>query len=273
MYYRYSQKWVDIFDAQPLMIRVETGHYIKGLHNLLNAHFDLRNFRKFELTLRQFEDFALTERVRENDNFRIQAFIYISSSKINQHCMLGTFAEGLLLVPEIEEKLEEYDLFIDRHRILVLNYKIATLFFGNGDYGTCIDYLQRIINDPVDMRNDLQCYARLLHLLAHYELGNYELIEPLTRSVYRFMAKLENLTVMEEEIFKFLRNSFKVSRNKLKPELRNFLQKIKQFEKSRFETRSFAYLDIISWLESKVFEKPMSLIIQEKYLKSKRRKR
>jgi len=271
MYYRYSQKWVDIFDEHPLMIRVETGHYIKGLHNLLNAHFDLRNYRKFEQVLRQFEDFALTERVRDNDNFRIQAFIYISSSKINQHCMLGTFDKGLLIVPEIEEKLEQYDVFIDRHRTLVLNYKIATLYFGNGDYGACIDYLQRIINEPVDLRNDLQCYARLLHLLAHYEMGNAELIEPLTRSVYRFMAKMENLTIVEEEIFKFLRHSFKLSRNKLKPELRSFLHKIKQFEKSRFETRSFAYLDIISWLESKVYDKPMSMIIQEKYLNSKRK--
>ncbi len=58
MYYRYSQKWVDIFDEQPLMIRVETGHYIKGLHNLLNAHFDLRNYQKFRITLQQFEAFA-----------------------------------------------------------------------------------------------------------------------------------------------------------------------------------------------------------------------
>jgi hypothetical protein len=40
-----------------------------------------------------------------------------------------------------------------------------------GDYDTCIDYLQRIINDPLDLRNDLQCYARVLHLMAHYELG------------------------------------------------------------------------------------------------------
>src|SRR5690349_97078 len=53
-YYRYTQKWVDLFAEQPLMIRVETGHYIKGLHNMLNAHFDLRNFRKFEKTLKQF---------------------------------------------------------------------------------------------------------------------------------------------------------------------------------------------------------------------------
>ena len=37
---------------QPLMIRVETSHYIKGLHNLLNAHFDLRNFKQFAITLK-----------------------------------------------------------------------------------------------------------------------------------------------------------------------------------------------------------------------------
>ena len=47
-YYRYTQKWVDLFQEQPLMIRVETGHYIKGMHNLLNAHFDLRNYRNLK---------------------------------------------------------------------------------------------------------------------------------------------------------------------------------------------------------------------------------
>jgi hypothetical protein len=62
-----------------------------------------------------------------------------------------------------------------------------------------------------------------------------------------------------------------VSPRKLKPELEKFLLKIKQFEKSRFETRAFAYLDVISWVESKVYEKPMSKIINDKYLKSRRR--
>lgn len=272
MYYRYSQRWIDLFDTQPLMIRVETGHYIKGLHNLLNAHFDLRNFQKFEITLRRFEAFAETDRVRDHDNFRIQAFIYISSAKINQHFLLGTFKEGLSLVPGIEEKLEKYALFIDSHRVLVFNYKIATLYFGSGDYETCIDYLQRIINDNVELRDDLQCYARLLHLMAHYELGNFEIIESLTRSVYRFMSKKQNLTVIEEEMFKFLRASFHIPRNNLKIQFEKFLQKIKQFEKSRFETRAFAYLDIISWVESKLYGKPVSEIIRNKYLNSRKRK-
>jgi hypothetical protein len=271
MYYRYSQKWVDLFDEQPLMKRVETSHYIKGLHTLLNAHFDLRNYQKFEIALRQFEAFAVTARVLDHDNFRIQAFIYITSAKINQHSMLGTFKAGILLVPSIEEKLNEYDIFIDNHRIMVLNYKIATLYFGSEDYGTCIDYLQKIINEQVDIRDDLQSYARLLHLMAHFEMGNYELMEYLTKSVYRFMAKRQNVTILEEEMFKFLRHSFQLPRNKLRSELETFLQKIKQFEKSRFETRAFAYLDIISWVEGKVYQKPMATIIHDKYLQSRKR--
>lgn len=271
MYYRYAQKWVDIFDEKPLMIRVETGHYIKGLHTLLNAHFDLRNYQKFDSTLKNFEKFAQSDRVRLHDNFRTQAFVYIYSAKINQHNMLGTFKQGLLLVPYILEKIKEYELFIDEHRIMVINYKIASMYFGSGDYGTCIDYLQKIINENTEVRSDLQSYSRLMHLMAHYELKNYELMEYLTKSVYRFMAKKENLTVVEEEMFKFLRKSFNVSRNKMQQELEHFLDKIKGLEKNRFETRAFAYLDIISWVESKVYHKTMSEILQEKYLLSKKR--
>ncbi|HEU4903531.1 MAG TPA: hypothetical protein VFT06_12085 [Flavisolibacter sp.] len=267
MYYRYSQKWVNLYEEQPMMKRVETGHYIKGLHNLLNSLFDLRIHDKFDAILKRFEAFAETERVQENENFRTQSFLYIAQAKINRHFLSGAFREGLKLVPGIEEKLNEYSLFIDPHRAMVLTYKIAVMYFGSGDYDTCIDYLQKIINDNVGLRYDLQCYARLLHLLAHYELGNHELVEYLSRSVYRFMAKMQNLTELEEEILKFLRRSFHVSPDKTKAELEKFLHRIKKFEKNRLQTRVFVYIDIISWVESKVYRKDLSTIIAEKYKK------
>jgi hypothetical protein len=104
MYYRYSQKWIDIFNAQPLMIAVETGHFIKGMHNLLNAHFVLRNFSGFAITLRNFEEFSETPAANQHDNFRTHTFIYINSARINQHLMQGTFKEGLAIIPGIEKK-------------------------------------------------------------------------------------------------------------------------------------------------------------------------
>ncbi|MEO8765308.1 MAG: hypothetical protein ABI416_13510, partial [Ginsengibacter sp.] len=262
MYYRYSQKWIDLFGENEVMIAVETGHYIKGMHNLLNAHFDLRNFKKFETTLLHFEEFAKSPAANQHDNFRTHTSIYINSAKINQYMMQGQFTEGLAIVPEVEEKLQEYALFVDNHRIVVFNYKFASLYFGAGNYGKAIDYLHKIINDnQTGLRSDLQCYARLMHLLCHFEIGNEEILDSLIKSVYRYMARLKNLTVVEEEIFTFLRHSTKVRPKELKPELRQFLEKIKHLEKNRFQTRSFAYLDIISWVESKVYDIPMGEII------------
>jgi len=270
-YYRYTQKLVDLFDEQPLMKRVETSHHIKSLHYLLNAHFDLRNHRGFELALEKFKQLAETDRVKDHDNFRIQAFIYLSQARLNRHFMQGSFSEGLAIILGIEKELDAYELFLDRHRVMVLNYKFAMLYFGSGDYNTAIDYLQRIIHEHSNLRYDLQCYARLLHLMAHYEMGNDMLMESLTKSVYRFMSKMKNLTAVEEAIFRFLRQSIPLSPRQLKPEFEKLLQTIKHLEKDRFQTRSFAYIDIISWVESKVYDKTMAEVIRDKYLESKRK--
>ncbi len=266
MYYRYTYKWVDLFDRDANMIKIETALYIKGLHNLVSAHFDLQNYKKFDIDLKKFEEFAQTPLVVDNDNNRIQTFVYLHLAKLNKHFMQGTFTQGLQLIPEIEAKLKEYALYLDRHRVLIFYYKIASLYFGSGDNDRAIDYLNKIIKWKVDLRTDLQCYARLLHLIAHYELGNTGILEYLVKSVYRFMAKMENLSVVEEEIFKFIRSTFHLSYRKLKPEFEQLLEKLKSYENNRYETRAFAYLDIISWLESKVRNEPVQKIIREKFL-------
>lgn len=266
LYYRYTQKWVDLFKAEPFMIEVETAHYIKGMHNLISAQFDLKNYRKFDELIKEFDGFAETDIVRRSDLNSIQVFVYLYIAKLNMHFLQGTFKEGLELVPYIKEKLNEYTLYLDRHRVLVFNYKIASLYFGSGNHSEAIDYLNTIINQKVDLRTDLQCYARLLHLIAHYELGNYDIIEHLIKSVYRFMAKVENLSAVEEEIFKFLRRSFNLSPRQLKPAFEKLLLSLKKYENSRFEARAFAYLDIISWLESKIQDKDVCDVIRDKYL-------
>jgi len=272
MYYRHTQKWVDIFHDEPAMVQIETGNYIKGLHNLLNAHFTMRNSDGFHKVLTELETFGYSSIVQLNDNNKIQVFVYYYIARINQHFLEGTFKEGLQIVDELTNRLDEYSLFLDQHRTLIFYYKIASLYFGAGDYGSAIDYLNKIINWKVYLRNDLQCYARLLHLIAHYELGNFQLLEYLIKTVYRFMASMQNLSLVEEEIFKFLRKSFYMSARKLKPEFEKLLSRIKQFETSKFETRAFAYLDIVSWLESKIDDKPVYEIIREKYLKGRKAK-
>jgi hypothetical protein len=85
LYYRYTSKWVDLFRKEPQMMQVETASYIKGVHNLLNAHFGLRNYQKFNETLEEFEEFSKSEIVQQTENNRVQAFVYLHIALINKH--------------------------------------------------------------------------------------------------------------------------------------------------------------------------------------------
>lgn len=269
-YYRYCQRWVDLFQKYPDMLAVETASYIKGMHNLMSAHFDLLNHEKLAEAIKEFEKFARHKLVTQNDNNRILTYQYLYTARINLYFLHGTFNKGLLMVPHLEEMLKEYGLYLDIHRVLVFYYKIACLYFGSGDNEKAIDYLNRIINQKSDLRNDLQCYARLLHLIAHYELGNFDLLEYLIKSVYRYMSKMESLSKVEEEMFAFLRRSFHVGAHALKPEFEKLLNKLKKYENNPLERRAFAYLDVISWLESKINNVNVQDVVREKYKSRKK---
>jgi hypothetical protein len=240
------------------------------MHNLMGAHFNLMNQVRLAECIKQFEHFTKQKYLQANENNRILAYQYLYTARINLYFLQGTFTKGLRLVPFLEEMLKEYSLYLDTHRVLVFYYKIACLYFGSGNNEKSIKYLSKIINQKTSLRTDLQCYARLLHLIAHYELGNFELLEYLTKSVYRFMAKMESLSQVEEEMFKFLRRSFDIGAKALKPEFEKLLAKLKQYEGNPLETRAFAYLDVISWLESKINGVNVQDVIREKY---KRRKK
>lgn len=272
LYYRNCQRWVDLFEKEPIMKKVESQHYIKGIHNLLNAHFMLQNHVKFNETLQQFELFSHSKEANSNNNNQVQCFVYLYIAKINKHFLEGSFSEGLKLIPKLQEQLDEYELLLDRHRILVFYYKIACLYFGAGKYDETIDYLNRIINWKVDLRTDLQCYARLLHLIAHYELGNYDILEYLIKSVYRFMAKMQNLSVVEKEIFKFLQQTFHMDRGQVKKAFVQLREKLIRYEPNPLESRSFMYLDIISWLDSKIENLPVQDVIRRRADAAVRRK-
>jgi hypothetical protein len=269
-YYRYSQKWVNLFEEFPAMLAVETASYIKGMHNLMGAHFDLLNHEKLAADIRRFEQFAKHKLVLQNDNNLILTYQYLYTARINLYFLRGTFEKGIKMVPFLEEMLQKYGIYLDTHRVLVFYYKIACLYFGCGNNEKAIDYLNRIINQKADLRTDLQCYARLLHLIAHYELGNFDLLEYLIKSVYRYMAKMENLSKVEEEMFAFLRRSFHVGAHALRPEFEKLLHKLKKYEGNPLESRAFAYLDVISWLESKINNVNVQDVMREKYTRRRR---
>lgn len=265
--YRYAQKWVDLYAEKPHLIQSHPALYLKGIHNLLNALFNVQHHSRFVEGLEKLHHFPETYDISRNKNIEGLFNLYKYIHTIKLHFMQGTFEEGLKSVPELEKIIEEDRYNWDNHRVMVFYYRIACLYFGSGDNDNAISYLNKIINQKnPDYRQDIQCFARILNLIAHFELGNIQLVEYQVKSVYRFLGKMKDLHAVQREIVRFLRRIPRMQASELKDEFIVLKEKLINWQDEPYEKRPFLYLDIISWLECKIEGCTVKDIIRRKFL-------
>jgi hypothetical protein len=263
--YKFATKWVTLFYDNKNMIFLNPVFFLKGNHYLLESLFMLKYKTNFKKYLNLLEETISDPRFPVNDNIASLSFLYIYNNKLNYHILEGTFAESEYLIPEILNKIKIHNEHLDEHHEMMFYYKIASIYFGNEKYQECIVYLEKIINNKnLYVREDLACFARLLCLIAHYESGKDFNLESQLLSTYKFLIKMNDLHEVQKEIIRFLKNLSNLYPSDIKKEFVKMRERFIELEKNTYEKRAFLYLDIISWLESKIENRKISDIIKEK---------
>jgi hypothetical protein len=263
--YKYAYKWVTLFYDNKNMIFLNPVFFLKGNHYLLESLFMLKYKSNFKKYLELLEETINDPRFPVNDNIASLSFLYLYNNKLNYHILEGTFAESEYLIPEILNKIKVHNEHLDEHHEMMFYYKIACIYFGNEKYPECIIYLEKIIsNKNLSMREDLMCFARILCLIAHYELGKDYYLENQLKNTYKFLLKMNDLHEVQKEIIRFLKNLSTLYPSDIKKEFVKMRERFIELEKNTYEKRAFLYLDIISWLESKIENRKISDIIKEK---------
>ncbi|WP_291140611.1 hypothetical protein [Flavobacterium sp. UBA7680] len=263
--YKFAYKWVQLFYDNPNMIYLNPVFFLKGNHYFLESLYMLKYTSNFKRYLSLLEETIEDPKFPVNDNIASLSFLYVYNNKLNLHILEGTFAESEYLIPEILEKIKLHSEHLDEHHEMLFFYKIASIYFGNEKYNECILYLDKIINNKnLTMREDLMCFARLLSLITHYELGKDYYLENHLKSTYKFLLKMNDLHEVQKEIIKFLRNLNNFYPADIKKEFKKMHARFVELEKNTYEKRAFLYLDIISWLESKIENRKIADIIKEK---------
>ncbi len=254
-----------LFYDNPNMIYLNPVFFLKGNHYLLESLYMLKYKSKFKKYLSLLENTIKDPRFPVNDNIASLSFLYVYNNKLNYHILEGTFAESEYLIPEVLNKLKLHTDHLDEHHEMLFYYKFASIYFGNEKYAECIFYLEKIINNKnLSMREDLMCFARILCLIAHYELGKDYYLENQLKNTYKFLIKMNDLHEVQKEIIRFLKNLNSIYPTDIKKEFIKMRARFIELEKNTYEKRAFLYLDIISWLESKIENRKISDIIKEK---------
>jgi hypothetical protein len=265
--YLYANKLVHIYEENPDRIKFSPENYVKALNNLMIAQFKLNYFSEFVETKHKLINFTNDSTIYFNERLKTSLLKYYFIHELNLFFLTGEFKKGVKkLMVDRNEDIDELLKKLDPHSALILMYKIACLYFGAGLYNHCLRWLNRIINIPnVDIREDIHCFARIINLICHYELGNYDVIKYYIISTYRFLWKRDDLRMFQKFILKFLKDlNDEVDVNELIGRFIKLKNQLEPIENSDFEKRAFIYFDIISWLESKIETKSVQDVIMKK---------
>ncbi len=264
-YYKYSQKWVDTFTSASYKIKDEPILYVKGIHNALNALYMANKKEKFNQYLELYKihgkEILSTNAISQTSFY----FLFLYTHQLNAIFLSGNYDEGAKHLSDLKQALESNIYLWDDNRIMVFYYKLGCVYFGADDFNTALTYLNKISNSPVEgLRQDIQCFARILALISHYELKNEYLLRYQIKSVYRFLMKMNELQAVQKEILSFIRRTPEMNRKGLITEFTLLRSKLIRYQDDPFEKRPFLYLDIISWLDSKISNQRIQDVIQFK---------
>jgi hypothetical protein len=263
--YTYARKLETLFHSNTDLIKSHPEIYVSSLNTVLNAEFKLNRTREFEETSLKLQGSQKILSGNLNENLRIRLLKYSFIHHINNFFLKGEFDKGIEFIRQNTSEINDLSQQLDIHSSMILSYKIACLYFGAGNHNSCIRWLNKIINMPgADVREDLHCFARILNLICHYELGNFDVISYYIVSTYRFLLKKDDLHLFQKFILNFLKNLPDLEGAELTSHFRQLRSQLTSLINSAYEKRAFIYFDIISWLDSKIEKKTVQEVIQTK---------
>ncbi len=264
--YHFARKWVALFDRHPEQVPEKTIMYIRGLNNLMVCQNKLVKYKELVRTLSKLKAIDQIPKVELNRNLQAMLFKYITIHEMNKYFLTGSFSEGVTLVSKIEDDLDQFVDKLGKHSTIIFYYKIACMYFGDSNHRMAVYWLQKIINEQhVDLREDIHCFARILNLISHYELGNTDIIDYYIKSTYRFLLQRDDLGDYQKYILQFLKNlSIETTDRELLRCFQELRTQLLTLIDRPYEKRAFIYFDIISWLESKIEKCSVQEVIQQK---------
>ena len=262
--YTYALKWINLFKDEPSLISRDVDLLLRGYHYLLTCAFYLRDIKNFNKYHHELEIFRKSNYNKFNTNSKIISFLYVHSNRLNKHFLEGTFSNGIEVIPRTNRRIARYGKWLDPHRILVFHFKFAWMYLCNEQPDKALTYINKVLNmEAGNLREDIQSYSRLLQLMAHYDLGNYDILDYLMKPIRQFFGKMEDANQLQEFVLHFFRKASNAPLDQHRALLKALAENLDLIRQDKFEKRAFLYLDVWAWVHAKLEKKTMAHFIQE----------
>lgn len=242
-----------ILDRNPKLKIDLPKRYLLTLSHLRECYMDSK---KFDLAQEVIQDIKNLEGQKGFNSVDITLGIITQSyfGELYLYNTVGNFDKSVALIPKILKKLSAFDDKITKEKNLIFSFYQAYAFFGKGELKQALNHLNEILNDnEQQLRQDIYMFSRVLNLLLHYDLKNYEYLDYNVKSTQRYLKKMEKDSVIEEIILNYIK---KLARKGDAPDKKEILDEM-QVDIDALLTKPdnqaiLNYFNIAAWIDAKV---------------------
>lgn len=248
-------KLVAHWEAYPLRISENPGKFKAILSNYL-GYCQLNNdYSAFPKVIRKIRELP-----SRNKREEVQSDCSIYYYDLLYHLNVGDLATGMDITETVDAWLPEHVARVPSRTLLGFYHNGSLVYFLSGDFRQALNWVNRILNFPnTDIRKDSLQFARLLQMIIHFELGNLELIESLSRSARRYFKQQDRLYEFEGV---FLRVLKKMTRQLPEEWQEGFLELKEMLEAEDSDWPGNEEIRI--WVESHLKKKPIAELAMDR---------
>lgn len=253
--YEMSLKMFEMYNAANPDKESNFIQYSNVYHEFLYCCNSTGNYAKLKSEAEKFRK-IMSAGKNKNNRIIINNVFNSYILELQANIFLGEPQSNFKIIDIIETEFKKHEKIISVYHTIERYHYIALTYFVTDNHELALSYANKIINFP-EIKNKFELFyikINILCLLIHFELGNFELLDSLIRSVYYFISKQKNPLLIEKEILMFIKKLPGINNNKELINLfRDLKYKISILIKDSFQKNVFEDLEIyMKYLDSKI---------------------
>lgn len=192
---------IKMLERFPHRIQEDPHSYVTAIGNKIGMYLRERKWKAIPALIKKMRDVPSKYKLKSESRYTVRLWLRLFNIELEMYRDSRQLDKAIGLMTEVQ-------LFIDKRRksipadyLLLLCYQFANIFFLKKAYSQSLRWLNEIINVNFgDTRNDIQCYARILNLIVHFELRNIIVLRYALDSCRRFLKKKRFTITSQKEL-------------------------------------------------------------------------
>lgn len=271
--FQFFNRTKEVLNQNPMVKEDSPQRYVMTLFHLLRCHIDNKDFESATSLVNEIRQLR-TQKGLNSMDIAVRIFTNTYNQELHMLHVMGEMQKSVDLLSEIEKEKKVYEGKISKEQEVTFLYNQAYSYFGIGNYKKSLSFINEVLNDnEQNLRQDIYGFSRLLNLILHYELENYDFLEYAIKSTNRYLSKTKRNYQIESVFIKYIRKVSKVVDASVKMKVfKEMKEEVDALLNIHEERVILEFFDVSAWILSKINKVPFDgavKIILAKELKGK----